>query len=107
MQLKFVVFASPLPGREDEFHAWYDGVHMRDMLDLPGVRSVERYDLVPEPDRPAAPGSCLALFEFDVEDVPNARAILQRGLADGLIPLHESQDRTKTRSWFFTAVPPA
>ena len=105
MRLKFVVFASPLPGRDEEFREWYDGRHMQDMLALPGVIAVERYDLIPGSDRPAAPGACLALFEFDVEDVAAGRALLARSLAAGLIPLHDSQDKARTRSWFFTAAP--
>lgn len=100
MQLSFVVFTSPLPGREEEFYAWYDSTHMPHMLALEGVRSVRRYDVVREPDRPVAPGPYLAVFEWEIEDAAAARAVLAQARRDDVIPLHESLDQTKTKSWF-------
>jgi hypothetical protein len=101
MQLKMVVFASPVAGREDEFLAWYNDTHMKDMLQLKGIKSVNRYDLVAEPGRPSPPGSSLAIFTWEVEDVTAARAVLSRAQQEDVIPLRDSMDGALTRSWFF------
>lgn len=101
MRLKMVVFASPLADREAEFFAWYDGTHMKDMLQLEGIESVDRYELLPEPGRPLPPGPSLAIFTWEVKDVATARQMLAQALQEGMIPLGDSMDRTLTRSWFF------
>jgi hypothetical protein len=101
MQLKMVVFAGPLTGREDEFLAWYDGTHMKDMLQLEGIVSVERYNVMAEPGRPSPPGPSLTVFTWEVRDIAEARAILSRAQQEDIIPLQDSMDRTLTRSWFF------
>jgi hypothetical protein len=41
----FMVLDGPLPGREADFNAWYDAVHIADMLDTPGFVSAQRYVL--------------------------------------------------------------
>jgi hypothetical protein len=98
--LKLVVFARPVAGREVEFFDWYDGTHMTDMLCLEGVESVERLDLIAEPDRPAPPGASLAIFTWSLDGPAEARAVMAQGQKDNLIPLHDSMDTSKTRSWF-------
>lgn len=103
MQLKMVVFASPVAGHEAEFFAWYDRTHMKDMLQLKGIESFDRYDLLPEPGRSSPPGPSLAIFTWEVKDVATAREILARAQQEGMIPLEDSMDKARTRSWFFAA----
>jgi len=104
MHFKMVVFASPAAGHETEFSAWYDGTHMTDMLQLEGIESVDRYDLLPEPGHPSPPGPSLAIFTWDVKDVAAAREILSQAQQAGMIPLSDSMNRTLTRSWFFAPI---
>jgi hypothetical protein len=101
MQLKMVVFASAIEGRENEFLTWYDGVHMADMLRVDGIESIQRYDLVREPDRPRAPGHSMTVFTWEVDDVASARAAMAQAQRAGAMPLHDSMDTSLTRSWFF------
>jgi hypothetical protein len=45
--MQFLVFASPIPGKEDEFNEWYTGVHIPDMLKIPAVTAATRIRLRP------------------------------------------------------------
>jgi len=38
-----LVRTSPLPGNEDEFARWYDGVHLAEVLAVPGFVSAQRF----------------------------------------------------------------
>jgi hypothetical protein len=40
-----VVYTSPVDGREDEYNAWYDDVHLGEFASLPGVVSGRRYQV--------------------------------------------------------------
>jgi hypothetical protein len=42
-----LVFTNPAEGREDEFHKWYDEVHIPDVLRVPGVESAQRHMISP------------------------------------------------------------
>jgi hypothetical protein len=33
----YLVFSNPVEGREDEYNAWYDEVHLPDVQRIPGV----------------------------------------------------------------------
>ncbi|NED90919.1 hypothetical protein G3I76_63920, partial [Streptomyces sp. SID11233] len=38
-----LVFTDPQPGREEEFNAWYDEVHLPDVLGVPGYTAAQRF----------------------------------------------------------------
>lgn len=66
-----VVYTQATPGRESEYHDWYDSRHLHDVARVAGVVSAQRYDL-DETDiaAGAAPARCLAIYE--VEGDPRA-----------------------------------
>lgn len=46
-----IVHTSPADGREDEYNAWYDDVHLPEFSALPGVLNGRRFKVVsPDPD---------------------------------------------------------
>lgn len=45
------VYTRPIAGQEEEFHHWYNDVHLAEVLQLPGFVYVERWSLC----HPAAP----------------------------------------------------
>ena len=80
----YIILSSAVPGREEDFHEWYDNIHMRDVVRVPGVKSAARYrlrtnydadynDVKPEWDS-------LAIYELETDD-PKALALHIRSLA--------------------------
>ena len=68
-----VVESRPTSAEEEEaFHAWYDDVHLPEVLALDGFRSARRW-----PDRES--GSWFAIYEIDA-DVETARKRLNDAL---------------------------
>ena len=61
-----VLTRSKDPAREDEWRAWYDGVHLPHVMETrpPGLTTARRYeDSSAKPDEPRS----LAIYEFDDE----------------------------------------
>jgi hypothetical protein len=44
-EFTLIVYTSPADGREDEYNAWYDDVHLSEFSALPGVISGRRYQV--------------------------------------------------------------
>ena len=64
----YLVFSRPVAGREEEYNAWYEDVHMQDMKRVPGVCGVTRYELSETgPDDAVLPNRYLAVYELDRE----------------------------------------
>lgn len=43
---KMVVLTNPRDDRHDEFNDWYDNRHLSDLLDLPGMKTAQRFKVV-------------------------------------------------------------
>lgn len=65
---KLMVLSQPLAGREDEYHCWYEDVHLQQMLALQGVQSAQRFRLArPLGERRTWP--YLAIYEVETDDL--------------------------------------
>jgi len=80
-----LVFTRPVEGREEEFNAWYDGQHLRDVAGLPGIVSGQRYRF-----REASRNSSLrapelgylAIYEVPAGQLETAKAALAETSAE-------------------------
>ena len=45
----FLAFTNPAPGKEDEYNAWYEEHHLKDVINCPGFVSARRFRLAPAP----------------------------------------------------------
>ena len=78
----FLAFSNPFPGREDEYNAWYDAHHVRDVVDVPGFVSGQRYRLATtqftlSQGEPAQ--RYLALYEIETNDLETTyQQVLER-----------------------------
>jgi hypothetical protein len=66
------------PAREKEFNEWYDGVHLQDVLSIPGVVRASRYE---DTNAAEGRGRFLALYEVETGDVLQIMAGLGEGMA--------------------------
>jgi hypothetical protein len=65
-----VVYTNPVQGREDEYNAWYDGRHLDDLRNVPGVVAARRFDLFPQQlaEQPQS-HKYLALYELEIDNI--------------------------------------
>ncbi|MCB2077943.1 MAG: hypothetical protein KDE55_09635 [Novosphingobium sp.] len=43
---KLVAMTTPLPGREDDYHDWYNNTHLPELVNLFSMQGAQRYQLV-------------------------------------------------------------
>ena len=75
----------------DDFNQWYDDVHAKEVLALPGVNSARRFKLASTQIMPADDGGgCqyLALYEVDVDDWAAFAQSMQDGFGNGTITIN-------------------
>lgn len=95
----YVVLSNPVPGREDEYNAWYDNQHIPDVLKVPGIVSAQRLKLAQEKSR--LPGKYLAIYELDSDDPSRTIAELNARAGTPQMPMSDALDMsTLTRSLF-------
>ncbi|WP_052223751.1 hypothetical protein [Novosphingobium malaysiense] len=92
---KYVLVAtsSAVAGREEEYNTWYDDVHVKDVLAIPGVKSCRRFSASPAPGM-ELPGQFLAIYEIEAEDGGAVIAELGRRAKSGEMQMTDSIDRT-------------
>ena len=99
----FVVLANPVDGQEDEFNRWYDDVHLADVLRVDGCVSAQRFRY--GDDTPVqSPWRYLTIYEWEADNVADARAALDRAREAGRLPVADVLDREQLRAWFFEAI---
>lgn len=98
---KLVVLSNPVEGREDEYNEWYSTTHTRDMLAIPGILAVERFNLAafqrfdsPQPYR------YLAIYEVETDNLENVTGEMRRRSGTPALVVSEAIDRNLLMAMF-------
>ena len=68
----FLAFTNPTAGKEDEYNAWYDEHHLKDVINVPGFVSARRFRLAAQQfpfNTQPLNYRYLALYEIETDDV--------------------------------------
>jgi hypothetical protein len=77
-----LVHTTPVAGREDEYNAWYDSVHLREVLDVPEFVAAQRFAVSATPAADPLPAQpYLAIYEIETDDIDAALARLRKAAA--------------------------
>jgi hypothetical protein len=83
-----IVYTSPADGREDEYNAWYDDIHLQEFSALPGVINGRRFK-VSGGGKP----QYAAIYELSAH--PDAvMAAMNAGVKDGTVHMSDAIDAT-------------
>lgn len=87
----FVVMTNAVDGRDDEFNKWYDGQHVRDVLDIPGMMSAQRFKLSSvQRMKASCPYRYLALYEIETDNLQAVMDELGSRSGTAAMPLSDS-----------------
>lgn len=97
-----VVTSSAADGRDDDYNAWYDNIHVHDLLAIPGINSAQRF--VADPASPNDPPSkYLAIYEIEADDSASVmKELFERGASGGW-QRTDSIDPSSARLWLWEA----
>ena len=86
-----IVHTSPADGREDEYNAWYDDVHLPEFSALPGVLNGRRFKVV-SPDPNAKPVYA-AIYETSA-DPGQVFASMNEAIKNGTMHMSDAIDQS-------------
>jgi hypothetical protein len=85
-QYTLIVYTSPAEGREDDFNAWYDGVHLAEFSALPGVISGRRFKV-----EGGGPAAYAAAYELSGHP-DQVLAAMNSAIKDGTMHMSDAVD---------------
>lgn len=79
------------PEAEDEYNAWYDDVHIPQILAaVPAITGAQRFRLLSAHGRTAEPAPYLAVYEIDSDDPQTTIHLLGQAMASGDVAMSDS-----------------
>ena len=77
-----LVQTNPVAGREDDYNAWYDSVHLREVLEVPEFVAAQRFEVSATRAGDRLPATqYLAIYEIETDDIDTALARLSKAAA--------------------------
>ena len=102
--IRLIAMTDPVEGREDEYHDWYNGRHLDDVLGTAGFKAVQRFEFKPTKMGREAPRRFLAIYDIEADSVEDAQqALLDRAADESLMPISDAM-APKPVTWWFEAI---
>ena len=102
----FVVLTNPIDDREDEYNQWYSGVHLSDVLKVPGIVAAQRFVLSDvQRDAPPLPYRYLALFEIETNDLNHTLTVLRERAGTSAMVISSAVGPQRA-GWMFHPITP-
>ena len=97
----FVVLTNAAAGREDEFNAWYNKVHIPQVLQIPGIVGAQPFTLsdVQRIDPPYL-YKYLALYDIDTDNLQETMSTLKKRVETGEVVMSDALSANRV-SWIY------
>jgi hypothetical protein len=99
-KFKLIALASPVAGKEDEFHDWYQNTHLPQIIGLPGGVGAQRYKLVAKlmgNDE----NEWLAIYDIEADDPMQFMGAMMEAAQGGKLTQTEANDMGKVYTALF------
>jgi hypothetical protein len=84
-----IVYTSPVDGREDDYNAWYDDVHLAEFSALPGVINGRRFKVAPA----TADAKPVYAAIYELSSHPDeVMGAMNAGIRDGSVRMSDAVD---------------
>ena len=100
-KVKLVALTTPLPGKEAEFHDWYQNTHLKEVISVPGFQGAQRFQLVAKL-LGADTNQYLAIYDGETDDPGALLGAMGEFAQSGKMTPPTTQDMATTYSALFT-----
>lgn len=97
---KLIALTNPIPGKEAEFHDWYQNTHLRELVAFEGVEGAQRYKLVAKLIGADA-NQWLAIYDIETDDPGALLARMGQAAASGTLTQGTASDMATTYTALF------
>ena len=98
---KLIALTTPLPGKEAEFHDWYQNTHLPELVSFPGMEGAQRYELVAKL-MGSDTNPWLAIYDIDIDDPMAFLGAMGQAAGEGKLTPAIYQDMATTYTALFT-----
>lgn len=100
----FVVMTNAVEGQDEEFNAWYDEVHIPDVLQVPGFVAAQRFRLAAMNPAQNFGHRYLSLYEVETDDLDKARQALSERAGTPAMLISPTLDRGAASAAYFEPI---
>jgi hypothetical protein len=94
-----VVFTTPIAGSEEEFNDWYQNVHLRDVVAVPGFTSAQRFRLAKSMSA-EEPLPYLAIYDVETDDIEGVIAGMKSRVGTEAMVISDAMNRKASAAIF-------
>ncbi len=91
MNCKLVALTRPLPGREADYHEWYDKVHLPELVETFGLVGAQRFKLVAKL-MGADQNEFMAIYDIETDDPAALLGAMGAASKSGKLTQSDAQD---------------
>lgn len=99
-KFKLIALTTPVAGKEDEFHDWYQNTHLPEMVSFPGMQGAQRYKLVAKM-MGADENQFLAIYDLECDDPMAFLGAVGEASAAGKMTQSDASDMATTYTALF------
>jgi hypothetical protein len=99
-KFKLIALASPVAGKEEEFHDWYQNQHLPQIIGLPGGVGAQRYKLVAKL-MGSDENEWLAIYDIECDDPMQFIGGMMQANEEGKLTQTEANDMGKVYTALF------
>lgn len=100
---KLVALTTPLPGKEEEYHDWYNNVHLPELVNGLGMLGAQRFELVAKMQGDNA-SPYLAIYDVETDDPAGFLGKIGELAQSGGMTMSDTQDSAAGYTAFFQAL---
>ena len=101
-KFKMIALTTPVPGKEAEYHDWYQNTHLPELTAFDGIESAQRYKLTAKM-MGADTNQYLAVYEIETDDATKLMSAIGEAAASGKMTQTDASDMATTYTALFEA----
>ena len=102
-QCKLIALTTPIAGKEQEYHDWYNNVHLPELVNGLGLKGAQRFELVTK-IQGADTNQYLALYDVETDDPASFMAKMGEFAMSGKMTPGTATDSAAGYTAFFQAI---
>lgn len=103
VQCKLIALTTPFPGMEQEFHEWYNNVHLPEIVNGLGLKGAQRFELVTKM-MGADTNQFMAIYDVEIDDPASFMAQMGAFAQSGKMTPGTASDQSVGYTAFFRAI---
>lgn len=97
---KLLALTTPVAGKEEEFHEWYQNHHLPEMVSFPGMQGAQRYKLTAKL-MGSDTNPWLAIYDLETDDPMAFLGAVGQAAASGKMTQSDASDMATTYTALF------